>query len=137
MVRSIDRCILRLIVRAIVAYSVTDRTSTRDILWRSVRSIVAPEYRWYNQSCDVTIDRTINRSIVRPIVRPIAATYDRSYDCSWYQTIWNRRLQVLNITIDRVATDLPLAIIHNLCDQSYVLSTICLRFQIVLVAATS
>ena len=85
----------------------------------------------YDQSWRPTkIDRTINRSIVRPIVRPIVATYDRSYDHSWYQTVWNRRLQVLNMTIDLVATDLPLAITHNLCDQSYVLSTIYLRYQI-------
>ena len=36
---------------------------------------------------------------------------------------------VLNMTIDLVATDLPLAITHDLCDQSCVLSTIGLRFQ--------
>ena len=46
-------------------------------------------------------------------------------------------LEVLSMTIDLVATDLPIAITHDLCDQSCVLSTICLRFQIVLVAATS
>ena len=73
-----------------------------------VRSIVAP-----------TIDRTLNRGILheqsiggatgrkvaRLIVRPL--------------TIWNSRFQVLNMTIDLVATDLPLAITHDLCDQSY------------------
>ena len=84
MVRSIDRCIM---LRPIV------------------RAIVAPEYRWYNQSWDATIDRTINRIMVRPIVRSIVATYDRSYDHSWYQTIWNSRLQVLNMTIDRPCCD--------------------------------
>ena len=57
--------------------TVADRTSTRDILWRSVRSIVAPEDRWYNQSWDATIDRTINRNIVRPIVRSIDRTIIR------------------------------------------------------------
>ena len=94
MVRSIDRCILVPIVRAIVA----DRTSTRDILWPSVRSIVAPEDRWYNQSWDATIDRTIDRSIMRPIVRSIVATFDRfriagtrfEHDhrqcCDWFAT---------------------------------------------------
>ena len=34
-------------------------------------------------------------------------------------TIWNNRFQVLNITIDLVATGLPIAITHDLCDQSY------------------
>ena len=32
------------------------------------------------------------------------------------------------MTIDLVASDLPFAITHDLCDQSYVISTICLRF---------
>ena len=51
--------------------------------------------------------------VARLIVRPL--------------TNWNRRLQVVNMTIDLVATDLPLAITHDLCDQSYVLSTIWIR----------
>ena len=46
-------------------------------------------------------------------------------------------LQVLTMTIDIVSTDLPFAITHDLCDQSDVLSTICLRFRIILVVATS
>ena len=46
-------------------------------------------------------------------------------------------LQVLNMTIDLVATDLPFAITHDLCDQSYVLSTICQRFQHFSVAGRS
>ena len=75
MVRSIDRCILRPIVREIVA-SLTDRTSTRGILWPSEQSIVAPEDRWYDQSWGATIDRTINRSIVRPSVWSIVAPND-------------------------------------------------------------
>ena len=78
------------------------------------------------------IDRTINRGILREqsnggatgrkVVRPL--------------TIWNSRFQVLNMTIDLVATDLPPAITHDLCDQSYdlcdqsyVLSSICPRLQ--------
>ena len=56
----------------------TDRTSKRGILSPSVRSIVAPEDRWYDKSWGATIDRTINRNIVQPIVRSIVATYDRS-----------------------------------------------------------
>ena len=111
-------------------HSVTDRTRTRDILCPSIRSIMSPEDRWYSQSWDATIDCTINRSIVRPIVRSIVATYGRSNNNSWYQIILTSRLHILNITIDLVATDLPLAITHDLCDQSYVLSMICLRFRI-------
>ena len=78
MVRSIDRCILRLIYEQ-SWHLVTDRTSTRGILWPSVRSIVTPEYRWYDQLWGATINRKINRSIVWPIVRSIVATYDRSH----------------------------------------------------------
>ena len=44
-------------------------------------------------------------------------------------TIWNRRFEVLNMTIDIAATDFALAITHDLCDQSYVLSANCPRFQ--------
>ena len=64
------------------------------------------------------IDSTINRSIVRPIVRPIFATYDRSYDQRFHETIWNRRLEVMNMSIDLATTDSALAITHDLCDQS-------------------
>ena len=88
-----------------------------------MRLVVAIKDRSYDQSWPPTIDRTINRgsmreqsiggatgrkvarSVVRLIVRPL--------------TIWNRRFQVLNMTIDLAATDLPLAITHDLCDQSY------------------
>ena len=59
--------------------------------------------------------RKVARPVARLIVRPL--------------TIWNGRLQVLNMSIDLVATDLPLAITHDLCDQSYVLSTMWLRWQ--------
>ena len=115
----------------------TDRTSNRGILRPIERALVVPEDRWYDQSWGATIDRTINRSMVRPIVRSIVATYDRSYDQLWHQTIWNRRLEVLNMTIDLATTDFDLAIVHDLCDQSYVLSTIYPRFQRVSVAGRS
>ena len=52
-----------------------------------------------------TTGRTVARPVARLIVRPL--------------TIWNSRFQFLNMTIDLVATDLPLAITHDLCDQSY------------------
>ena len=52
-----------------------------------------------------TTDRKVARPVARLIVRPL--------------TIWNSRFQVLIMTIDLVATDLPLAITHDLCDQSY------------------
>ena len=52
-----------------------------------------------------TTGRMVARPVARLIVRPL--------------TIWNSRFQVLNMTIDLVATDLPLAITHDLCHQSY------------------
>ena len=107
-------------------HPVTERTTNR-----------APEDRWYDQSWGATIDRTINRSIVRPIVRSIVATHNRSDDQSWHPTIWNRRLEVLNMTIDLATTDFAFVITHDLCDRSYVLSTICPRFQHFSVAGRS
>ena len=62
------------------------------------------------QSIGGTTGRKVARPVARLIVRPL--------------TIWNSRLQVLNMTIDLDATDLPFAITHDLCDQSYALSTI-------------
>ena len=115
MVRSIDRCILRPIVGAIVASC--DRA--------------------YDQSWHPKTDVTINRRVQRSIAQSIVASCDRSYDQSLQLTTdRNRRLEIVNMTNAIVATDLPHAITHDLCDQSYVLSTICLRCKIVLVAAT-
>ena len=121
-----------------------------------VRSIVTAGDRWYDQSLHPATHRTRNRGTKRPIVRSIVASCDRSYDQScgyrsaiihdWWchharlvvrsrktylrpLTIWNRRLEVLNMTIDLVTTDFALAITHDLCNQSYVLSTICPRFR--------
>ena len=152
--RTINRDGRRPMVRSIVAscdrsfeqswHPVTERTINRGTRRPIVRSIVRCNDRSHDATIDLAIDRcdlrpivdqswhqttdrTINRSIVRPIVRSIVRV----------PILRNRRLQVLNMTIDLVATDLPLAITYDLCDQSYVLSTICLRFQIVLVAATS
>ena len=70
-------------------------------------------YSVSEQSIGGTTGRKVARRVARLIVRPL--------------TIWNRRLQVLNMVIDLVATDLPLAITHDLCDESYVLSMIFLR----------
>ena len=113
-----------------------------------------------DQSLGATIKRTINRSIMRPIV----VTYDRSYDQScdfrsaiihnwWFHharlvvrsrktylrplAIWNRRLYVLNMTIDLVTTHFALTVTHDLCYQSYVLSTTCPRFSHFTVAGRS
>ena len=103
-----------------------------------VRLVVAIHDRSYDQSWPPTIDRTINRGILhdqsiggatgRKVARPVARLIVRPL------TIWNSRFQVLNMPIDLVATDLPLAITHYLCDQSYdlcgqsyVLSSICPR----------
>ena len=136
-------------------HPMTERTINRGVQRSIARSIVA----LCDRSLRPTTDRAIhhdNRGTKRPIVRSIVASCERSYDqyCNYLSaiihnwschharsrktylrrlTIWNRRLQVFNMTIDLVASDLPFAITHDLCDQSYVLSTICLRFQIVLI----
>ena len=138
--------IVRFVVRAVARstnigeYRTTSGRHERSI----VRSIVAPDDRSYDkswnyatgvgrhmgsdlnprnistlysvseQSIGGNTGRNVSRPVARLIVRPL--------------TIWNRRLQVLNMAIDLVATDLPLAITHDLCGQSYTLSTICLRF---------
>ena len=102
--------------------------------------MVAINGRSYDQSWPPTIDRTINRGIMREqsiggatgrkVAQPVARLIVRPL------TIWNSRFQVMNMTIDLVATDLPLAITHDLCDQScdlyhqsYVLYSICPRLQ--------
>ena len=51
-------------------------------------------YSVSEQSIGGTTGHKVARPVARLIVRPL--------------TIWNRRLQVLNITIDLVATDFPL-----------------------------
>ena len=109
-------------------------------LEKIVRLVVAINDRSYDRSCPPTIDRMINsvgcrmgsdlnpRNIStlysvseqpiggttgRKVARPVARLIVRPL------TIWNSRFQVLNMTIDLVATDLPLAITHDLCHQSY------------------
>ena len=126
----------------------------------NARSIVAS----CDRSLLPTTDRTINRGTKRPIVRSIVASCDGSYDQScdfrsaiihnwWFHharlvvrsrrtylrplAIWNRRLYVLNMTIDLVTTHFALTVTHDLCDQSYVLSTTCPRFSHFTVAGRS
>ena len=118
MVRPIGRCPLRPIVRALVVSC--DR---------------AYDQSWHPKT-DCTIIRGVQRSIARSIVASYdrsydqnVATYDRSYDQSWHQSIWNRSLDILNMTIVLATTDFAVAITHDLCDQSYVLSKMCPRFQ--------
>ena len=97
---------------------------TRSIISKEiVRLVVAINDRSCDQSWPPTIDRTINRGILhdqsigcatgRKVARPVARLIVRPH------TIWNSRFQVLNMAIDLAATDLPLAITHDLCDQSY------------------
>ena len=96
---------------------------TRSIISKEiVRLVVAINDRSYDQSWPPTIDRTINREMLheqsigvvtgRKAARPVARLLVRPL------TIWNGRFQVLNMTIDLVATDLPIAITHDHCDQS-------------------
>ena len=117
------------------------RSMTRYIISKEiVRLVVAINDLSYDQSWPPTIDRTINRGILheqsigsatgRKVALPVARLIVRPL------TIWDSRFQVLNMTIDLVATDLPLAMTHNLCDQSYdlcgqsyFLSSICPRLQ--------
>ena len=87
-------------------------------------------YSVSEQSIGGTTGRKVARPVARLIVRPL--------------TIWNSRFQVLNMTIDLVATDLPLAITHDLCHQSYDLchqsydrSTIGPSFQHISIAGRS
>ena len=109
-------------------------------LEKIVRLVVAINDRSYGRSCPPTIDRMINsvgrrmgsdlnpRNIStfysvseqpiggttgRKVARPVARLIVRPL------TIWNSRFQVLNMTIDLVATDLLLAITHDLSHQSY------------------
>ena len=89
--------------------------------WEIVRPVVAINDRSYDQSWPPTINRTINRAILRE--QSIGGATGRKL-----------ARPVLNMTIDLVATDLPFAITHDLCDQSYdlfdqsnVLSSICPR----------
>ena len=136
----------------------TDGTINRGGRRPMVRSIVASCDWSYKQSWGATIDRTINRSIVRPIVATYDLSYNQSWHQTTDRTInrsivrlpirdhpqlvvrsrktylrpltiWNRRLEVLNMTIDLVTTDFALVITHDLCDQSYVRSTICPRLR--------
>ena len=112
-------------------------------LEKIVRIVVAINDRSYDQSWPPAIDRTINHEIMRPIAsgviwgvtrtqetrnvseQPIGGTTGRKVARPVARLIarplmiWNRRFQVLNMTIDLVATNLPLAINHDLCDQSY------------------
>ena len=117
----------------------TDGTINRGVQRSIARSIVATYDRSYDQPWHPTTDHTINRGTQRPIVRSIVASCDRSYDQScdcrsaiihnWWchharlvvrsrktylrlPTIWNRRIEVLNITLDLAATDFALAITH-------------------------
>ena len=123
---TIDRTINRSIVRLIVA--TYDRYY--DQSWQSwhqtpiVRSIVVPCERSYDQSCDYRSAIIHNWWChhARLVVRS-RKTYMRPL------TIFSRRLEVVNMTIDLVTTDFALTIIHDLCYQSYVLSTTCPRFQ--------
>ena len=118
-----------------------------------VRSIVAPDDRFYDQSWNSATNNFGHRmgsdlnhrnisTFYSVIVQPIGGTTGRKVARPVSRllvrplTIWNSRFQVVYMTIDLVATDLPLAITHglcdqsyDLCDQSYVLSTICPRLQ--------
>ena len=112
--------IVRLVVR-VVARSTSIRSIVRSIVTptidRMINSVgrrmgsdlnprnISTLYSVSEQPIGGTTGRKVTRPVARLIVRPL--------------TIWNSRFQVLNMTIDIFATDLPLAINHDLCHQSY------------------
>ena len=113
-----DQQRLEKIVRLVVA--INDRSYDRswpptidrmiDSVGRRMGSDLTPRnistfYSVSEQPIGGTTGCKVARPVARLIVRPL--------------TIWNSRFQVLHMTIDLVATDLPLAIIHDLCHQSY------------------
>ena len=132
-------------------YHATDHTIKHGVQRPIVRSIVASGDGSHDQSWHL---RPIVRLVVGlpPVVKscnPRSSTSGvaTSHDW-WYEhaigptyprpvTIWNRRLEVLNMTIDLAATDFALAMTHDLCDQWCVRFTIFPRFQHFSVAATS
>ena len=144
-----------------IHHIVGNRTTSGSHKRSIVRSIVAPDDLSYDQSwnyatdsvgrrmgsdlnptnistCYSVSEQSIGGTTGRKVARPVARLIVRPL------TVWNSRLQVLNMAIDLVATDLPLAITHDLfdtsyvlCDQPYVLSTIGPRFQHVSIGGRS
>ena len=133
-------------IGGMIHHIIGNRTTSGSHKRSIVRSSVAPDDRSYDQSWNsatysvgrrmgsdlnpITIstfyivsEQSIGGITGRKVARPDARLIVRQL------MIWNRRLQVLNMTIDLFATDLPLAITHDLCDQSYVLFTIGPRFH--------
>ena len=109
-----DQQRLEKIVRLVVAINDRSWPPTFDrminIVVRRMGSDLNPRnistfYSVSEQPIGGTTGRKVARPVARLIVRPL--------------TIWNSRFQVLNMAIDLVATDLPFAITHDLCHQSY------------------
>ena len=119
-----------------IHHNVGNRTTSGSHKRSIVRSIVAPDDRPYDQSWNYATDsvgrrmgsdlnprniskcysvneKSIGGTTGRKVARPVARLIVRPL------TIWNNRLHVLNMSIDLVATDLPLTITHDLCDKSY------------------
>ena len=108
-----DQHRLEKIVRLVVV--INDRSYDRS--WPMINSVgrwmgsdlnprnISTFYSVSEQPIGGTTGRKVARPVARLIVRPF--------------TIWNSRFQVMNMAIDLVATDLPLAITHDLCHQSY------------------
>ena len=150
--------IVRFVIR-VVTRSATigeDRTTSGSHKRSIVRSIVAPYDRSYDRSyyqswnsatdsvgrhmesdynprniCTRSVsEQPIGGTTGRKVTRPVARLIVRPLK------IWNSRFQSVKMTIELVATDLPLAITHDLCDQShdlchqlYVISTMCPGLQ--------
>ena len=95
------------IVRSVVAPTIDRRINSVGRRMGSDLNLrhISIFYSVSQQPIGGTTGRQVARPVARLIVRPL--------------TIWNTRFQFVNMTIDLVATDLPLAITHDICDQSY------------------
>ena len=95
----------RSIVRSIVASDDRSYDQSRNYATDSVGSDLNPRniFTFYSVS-EQSIGGTTGRKVARPVARLMVRAL----------TIGNHSLQVLNMTIDLVATDLPLAITHDL-----------------------
>ena len=148
--RTINRCVrrriarpswhLRPIVRLVVPpVAESNRERSRVAALPNVMSYDGWHHKSSGDTTSCTTSRAIARSAIihnwwcdhtRLVVRS-RKTYCRQL------TIWNGKLDVLNITIDLDATDFSLAITYDLCDQSCVRFSICPRFKHFSVSAAS
>ena len=104
-----DQDRLEKIVRLVVVINDRSWPPTIDRMINSVGRRMGSDLNPRNISTFYSVsEQPIGGTTVRKVARPVARLIVRPL------TIWNSRFQVLNMTIDLVATDLPLAITHDL-----------------------